>query len=365
MKNSIIVFRVDGGPTPGIGHLRRCLTLAAELRKHEFRPHFVVRDRLAPALALLVSRYELHYLADADDRNCSRGEANDELWDADRTLAIIGQLPMAVRWVVLDSYGLGYKWEKRVRGTNHLVAVIDDYRNRRHHADLLVSDSDEPFASGLNDIADRGANLTGRKYALLEPEYAFTLENRKAQSVPKRVLVSYGGADPTSETLKALDAFRAIRADRNLNGRIGRIDVVIGLVDPKASDIIRAAAGIGDITVHRDVLSLGPLMRKADLVLTTGGNSMIEALALRKPCIVTVVSDNHATIVAEFCAQSAIRSLGVHSMVKATDVQETVTDILANFDEFAAWVASNPLFDHLGASRIASVMLAKCAAQQL
>ena len=363
--NSSIVFRVDAGPEIGIGHLRRCLTLAAEFLEHGIKPHFVLRDRLAPALALLVSRYELHYLTEADDSNCSRGDTDDELWDANSTLAIMGRLPMTITWVVLDSYDIGYEWETRIRGADHMVAVIDDYRNRKHHADLLVSDSDAPFAPGLNDLADTGVILAGRKYALLEPEFAFISEDQKTLSGPKRVLVSYGSADPTGETLKALDAFRSIRADRSLSSQIGPLDVVIGLVDPKASAIIRAAAGISDITVHQNVSNMGPLMREADLILTAGGNSMIEALALRKPCIVTVVSDNHATIVAELCAQRVIRSLGEHSTVKAADVQKTVTNVLANFDEFAARVASNPIFDHFGASRITSVMLAKCASRQL
>ena len=83
---------------------------------------------------------------------------------------------------------------------------------------------------------------------------------------------------------------------------------------------MRAAENISDAIVHKALPSLEPLMREADLVLTAGGNSMVEALALRKPCIVTVTGDNQALVVGELDAEGVIRSLGVHATVTPDDV---------------------------------------------
>jgi spore coat polysaccharide biosynthesis predicted glycosyltransferase SpsG len=175
---------------------------------------------------------------------------------------------------------------------------------------------------------------------------------------PKRLLVSYGGSDLTGETLKALGAIQALRLDEQLRGRVGPVDIVIGPTNPKADAIEQTAQVIQDVIVHRAPSSLEPLMRQADLILTVGGNSMVEALTLRKPCIVTVTGDNQASMVRELHAEGVIRSLGRHATVKSDDVRKIAAAVLADFDTFAARIASRSLFDHLGARRIASAMLA-------
>jgi UDP-2,4-diacetamido-2,4,6-trideoxy-beta-L-altropyranose hydrolase len=236
--------------------------------------------------------------------------------------------------------------------------VIDDYRGRQHHADLLLSDTEMPFEPALNELASTARTLVGRQYALVDPIYEFSGVVTQAMVGPKRLLISYGGADSTGETLKALQAIRALRTDRGLRGQVGRIDVVIGLTNLRGVEIARAAEGIPHVIVHRALSSLGPLMREVDLVLTAGGNSMVEALALRKPCIITVTGENQALMVGELDGVGVIRSLGGHATVMPDDVLKLVTRVLADFDAFAARVASRPLFDHLGAQRVAAAMLA-------
>src|SRR5262249_49503870 len=102
--------------------------------------------------------------------------------------------------------------------------------------------------------------------------------------------------------------------------------------------------------------SLEPLVRQADVVLTAGGNTMVEALTLRKPCVVTVTGNNQVLMVSELHAEGVIRSLGVHATVKPDNVRKIVAGILVDFDKFTAHIASRSLFDHLGAHRVASAM---------
>ena len=40
-----------------------------------------------------------------------------------------------------------------MRDAGHRLCVIDDFRDRRHHADLLVSDAETPFDPAMNDLA--------------------------------------------------------------------------------------------------------------------------------------------------------------------------------------------------------------------
>src|SRR5207244_13232198 len=147
----------------------------------------------------------------------------------------------AVRWVVVDSYRLGYRWERKVRDAGHRICVIDDYRDRRHHADLLLSDSETQFDAALNELADSARTLIGRQYALLDSAYEFSGVAANMVTGSKRILVSYGGVDPTGETLKALDAIQVLSNDERSRAQVGRVDIVTGLMNPRSAAIMRAA----------------------------------------------------------------------------------------------------------------------------
>ena len=112
-----------------------------------------------------------------------------------------------------------------------------------HHADLLVSDSDAPFDEPMNERSAEAWTLVGREYALVGSEYEYSPSHAARRAGPKRLLVSYGGSDGTGETMKALGAVRSLRADAATSDTMGRVDVVVGQLNPIAEEIARAARG--------------------------------------------------------------------------------------------------------------------------
>jgi UDP-2,4-diacetamido-2,4,6-trideoxy-beta-L-altropyranose hydrolase len=357
VRDRSVAFRVDAGPAIGIGHLRRCLTLAAALSEQGCNVRLVCKEPLGPDIAFLVAPYTTHWLRNVHRDTNPHSAVDEELWDAEATLFVLGKRRTAVSWIVVDSYRLGYRWERKVRDAGHRIFVIDDYRDRRHHADLLLSDSETPFDPALNELARSARALVGGQYALVDPAYEFSGVAANRATGPKRILVSYGGGDPTGETLKALEAIRALSNEERFRAWVARVDIVAGLMNPRSAAIVCAAENIPDVIVHKALPSLEPLMREADVVLTAGGNSMVEALALRKPCIVTVTGNNQALMVGELDVEGVIQSLGVHATVTSDDVLRMVIRVLADFNVFAARIVSKPVFDHLGAHRVASAML--------
>jgi UDP-2,4-diacetamido-2,4,6-trideoxy-beta-L-altropyranose hydrolase len=350
------VFRVDAGPTIGLGHLRRCLALATELHDRNCDLRFVSRDRFGPDVEALVAPFAIHWLGDTGEDQIPRDAADGELWDAAATLAVTGPARSPMSWVIVDHYRLGHRWERTIREAGHRILAIDDYRNRRHCADLLVSDSLAPFNPSLNELTDGSRALAGRPYALVHRDYAFT-GSVAATIGPKTMLMTYGGSDPTSETLKAMEAIRMLRLDREPPLQLGRVDIAVGSANPRTADITRAAQSITDVIVHQNLSSLARVMRQADIILTAGGNSLVEALTLRTPCIVTVTADNQAQIVSELESEGVIRSLGEHAAVTPDDIRTMLVSALADYSAFASRVRACSLFDHLGAGRIANEML--------
>jgi UDP-2,4-diacetamido-2,4,6-trideoxy-beta-L-altropyranose hydrolase len=356
MTTHSVAIRVDADPQAGLGHFRRCLTLAELLGDSGCRVRLVCMNRLDPAIAPLAGSCAVSALEEASRVPAGAAAPDEELWDADATLSVIGKGNNA-SWVVVDSYRLGHRWERRVRDAGHRIMVIDDFRNRMHHADLLVSDSEGPFDPALNGVASGARTLVGRKYSLIGPEYAYAPTPFPRNPGPRRVLVSYGGGDSTNETRKAIAAIGQLKSGGAARDALGETDVVVGNLNASGREIARCAQSVQDMAVHVAPASLAPLMRAADLILTAGGNTLVEALALRKPALVTITHENQALMVNQLAADRMIRVLGTQDTVGPDDVAAAIAGALADFAAFAAHVASRPLFDHLGAQRIAAVML--------
>ena len=311
---------------------------------------------LEQELEALIAPHPINRLGGGGRAAGRRMDADAELGDAEATLSILAKLAAPVVWVVLDSYRLGHRWERRVRDAGHRILVIDDHRDRRHHADMLVGDAEAPFDPALNELAGTARALAGRRYAIVDPGGPAPPGIGDEAAGATHLLVSYGGADPTEETVKALEAVQAVRNAPGGRSRIGRVVIVAGPANPRFRDIARAVEGIEDATLHRMVPSLVPLIGRSDLVLTSGGNSMVEALALGKPCLVTVTADNQVLGAAEFDRDGVIRSLGHHAGIDAAVLSTALGEVIAGLDAFAARIASRPPVDRLGARRVAAEM---------
>ena len=352
----IVLIRVDANPTIGLGHLSRCMTLARQLCADGYDVQLVVRYRFGVEIEQIVGSYKITRLTDAQIGFTPRNGLEIERRDAEATLAILSNRTVSDSWVIVDNYELGVQWEKKVREHGHRILVIDDFRNRRHCADVLVSDVNVPFDPALNESVDVAQALVGSKFALVDPEFAFLEEIDPSVTSKKRLLVSYGGSDPTNETTKALEAIRILRHDEVCRQSLHTVDVVVGPANTRTHEVIRFANKIEDVIVHIAPRSLAPIMRHTDLFLTAGGNSMVEGLTMRKPCLVTLTSDNQAPMVAQLLEQGAILSLGESETVGPMDVAGAVTTILSEYEQFAHNTRTRPIFDHLGARRISEVI---------
>lgn len=332
------------------------MTLARQLHVDGFTVQLVGRYRFCLEIEQLIEKFCVSWLEDTEIGINQRNTLENEMWDAEATLSIIGERPNFVSWVIVDNYGLGEQWERIIREAGHRVLVIDDFRNRRHFADILVSDINAPFDATLNGYIDGARNLVGSKFALVDPEFAFAEERSSSIENRKRLLVSYGGSDPTDETTKALEAVHLLRHHEQCHEWVGRVDVVVGQANTRPDAVIRFAKGIEDVIVHVAPRSLAPLLRNTDLFLTAGGNSMIEALTMRRPCLVTLTSDNQALMVAQLLERRVIFSLGDQAMVAPLDVAKAVTKILSEYEQFASNIRTRPIFDHFGARRISAAI---------
>ncbi len=170
--------------------------------------------------------------------------------------------------------------------------ILGDSRARSLLVDDMAALESYPVALVLNQNAhasrasyprDAGAGfLLGLEYVVLRREFRTLRHDRVIPGRARRILVTFGGADPTGMTRRTVDALADI-IDLNLDVR-----VIIGAAYPDLH-------GLESAIIQRSSLSLNVMqhvddmishMLWADLAVTSGGSTVWELARTGCPAVV-------------------------------------------------------------------------------
>lgn len=173
-----VYFRADAAALIGAGHVMRCLTLAAQLRRRGAAVTFICRE-FAGNLCDFIARqgFAVRRLAVAAG---AEPTAAQDTWlgadwrrDAREVREILASQAQPADWLVVDHYAIDWHWERTVRPMVRRLLVIDDLANRRHVCDVLLDQNLHRDAAGRYDglLPVHCRRLLGPRYALLRPEF--------------------------------------------------------------------------------------------------------------------------------------------------------------------------------------------------
>ena len=168
-----------------------------------------------------------------------------------------------------------------------------------------------------------------------------------------RVLISYGGADPTHETEKALAALADVSS-------IEIIDVVVGAAFSDVRRVRAAVARDSRCAIHEQPSDLAGLMSDADLALGAGGSTAWERCAVGLPTIVTSVASNQVRAARTLAEYGAILYAGDAGDVGPADLQAAVRALVADplrVKQMGATARSVIGSDYAGAAGVAAAIL--------
>ncbi|MFH1884106.1 MAG: UDP-2,4-diacetamido-2,4,6-trideoxy-beta-L-altropyranose hydrolase, partial [Planctomycetota bacterium] len=212
------IIRADASGQIGTGHVMRCLTLADELRGRGAEVIFVCREFAGNLCGYIEEKgYIVHRLPVSNDQehdfesNLKHASWLGADWqtDARQVEEVFKDLDTHLDWLVVDHYALDEKWEGYLRPYVKKIMVIDDLADRAHDCDLLMDQNfHENLESRYDGLVPPGCiKLLGPKYAALRPEFREVRKNlRKRDGHVKRIMIFFGGSDPTNETAKTLEA---------------------------------------------------------------------------------------------------------------------------------------------------------------
>ena len=303
--NTNLIIRTDSSVQIGTGHVMRCLTLADELRWHGAEVVFVCREFTGNLRGYIEEKgYIVHCLpvSDAPEQGDQNIETSlkhaawlgaDWQTDVEQVKEIIKGLESPPGWLVVDHYALDERWERYLRPYVKKIMVIDDLADRAHDCDLLLDQNFyENLESRYDDLTSpQCKKLLGPKHALLRSEFKEARKNlRKRDGHVRRIMIFFGGSDPTNETTKALEAISM------LNRPDIAVDVVVGSANPNKDKINKLCASITNVTYHCQVSNMAKLMADADLFIGGGGSTTWERCCLGLPGLIMAVASNQDAI---------------------------------------------------------------------
>lgn len=329
-----VLFRCDGGSLIGLGHVKRCLAIAAVLRGR-FGLSCAFAGTFDETAQAVIAASGVPVLA-------SSNTLDEETWidgylDAHRPRVLICDIRT----------DLSPRALMRLKRKLALLITLDDASDRRLVSDIALL---PPTADALDlhwpDF--KGEALIGWAWVVLATPPVARKDSRALREPPYQLLVTMGGADPAGLTL---------RVARNLRvfGENIMPHFVIGPAFEDAEKTIAALLGMWPCgRIYRNLPDLREPIREADLAVCAYGVTAQELAAAGVPALYLALSGDHAQAADALAATGAGQNLGIHTELSDADFRTHVSRLLRNAQVRERMSVAGPrAIDGRGAERIA------------
>lgn len=327
-----IAIRTDASRNIGLGHIRRCLSLADALKLYDAEVEFFIHgDDMAGSL-MRNSGYSYSWIQEPG------GLPTPEVLSTSDAL-------------IVDSYFLETSHFQRCTGMVPIVTAIDDMGKHSLPVDIVVNQN--LSALQLNySVREDTQCLFGADYALLSQKFLKLRDREKPDQL--RILIVMGGTDLHRQTEKVIDAISGLPATFYL-------DIVIGPSSDSLEEIRRAAAALSMLAyVHIDPPDIASVMARATLAISTGGVTALELACLGIPTVVLTVADNQLAPAEALSRHGAVFNLGPYDQIRPDELVTILRGLLVDpVSRMKMARAGRKFVDGLGAQRVAEAIMGR------
>ncbi len=273
-----IVFRVNASSQVGSGHLYRCIQVARSLNNKD-KVYFICENLNKKLKDLIkinkIKLFILKKLPTSDYENT----------DYEATKNIIKKIKGKINLLVIDSYLLGIKWEKKIRSSVDKILVIDDL-NRRHDCDFYLNQNLSTSKTLDKKLKKNTLKFIGLKYCIIKfrPE-----EKKRKVKKPyqiKKILIFMGGSDKSNLTYKILKIL-----NENFFLKF-KIKIIVGIDNKNYSLIKEFSKKRKNTKVYYNQKSLKNHILDSDIAISSGGTFIWECLFFGLPTLILNQSQN-------------------------------------------------------------------------
>ena len=266
----MILFRADGNPQIGTGHIMRCLSLADAFREEGIPSIFVTAESYMRPL-IRERGYECLTLESTFDHMEEELPALLPLFRKRRPA-----------FVILDSYFVTPDYMRAVRAETKLV-YIDDLNAFDYPADVVVN---------YNLYGEKEAYPQDKIYCL-GPQYAPLRKQFQGiaphivQKYVKNVLFSTGCTDQYHATLRCVEHLRNQPPTSDI-----LFHFILGVMNQDIERLRATVAGLPYIKLHQQVVDMRALMLQCDAAVSAAGTTLYELCACGVPAVSYILADN-------------------------------------------------------------------------
>lgn len=332
------LFRCDGSPEIGLGHVVRCLAIAEELREsHGFRVGFAMRKGEPGCSMVRDKGYPVRTPSQASPRFDYAGWLRDAVREA------------GARVLVLDVRDdLSRDTVEGLRKEGLRIVLLDDLGQKRLSADLAFYPP-VPQVRRLGWEGFTGKLFVGWEWVALRRQFASVPAHASRGRLT--VLVTMGGSDPADLTRKTVGALDRLEGDFDAVVVEGR-----GYSRHEAL-AARLAGARRRFELLRDVDDMAALMARADLAVASFGVTAYELAAAGVPAIHLCLTEDHAESASAFAGAGMAVSLGAAGRVTEEALAGEISRLLADGTARRAMAArARQRVDGRGAGRIAQAI---------
>ncbi|MFP6714752.1 MAG: UDP-2,4-diacetamido-2,4,6-trideoxy-beta-L-altropyranose hydrolase [Alphaproteobacteria bacterium] len=308
------MFRANGGPGVGNGHIIRCLALAQGL------------SSLGWSTMLAASEVTFSTMPQASefDRMIHLDANMDEV----KRLA--GVIEGKADLLVIDDYAQDIQFEESCRIWARKILVIDDLANRHHDADYIVDPGTQSVTSYDSLVPRHCQRLLGPKWVLLRPEFSVerrtVLGRRQLVAPVRRILIAIGGADGRNLTPSLISAATAATAGLNVS-----LDVILGgYASSLAAVREMQQQEPASFDLHVDTDKVASLMSSADVAIGACGVGSWERCAMGLPTIGIITAENQKPLASVLYEAGAIDLIGESAEATEAGIEAAITSLLNN-----------------------------------
>lgn len=328
-----VAILTEGGSNIGFGHITRCLALyeAFEVEaKNKVKIKIKAGGNKDVKEFLAGKKIEFDYF---DWYN------NEE---------ILFQIVKGADLVIIDSYLATEQIYRRVKEMGKFLVCIDDYNRLNYNADIVINGSIYGDKIKYDNVNTK--YLSGPKYVMLRKVF-WDVPKKEINENIKNVLITFGGNDMRNMISRVIELLNK-KFYFNLNVVIGK-----GF---KETDYIKKYESDSKIKFYFNLneKEMRNLMLKADLCISTGGQTTYELAKVGVPTVAICVAENQKLNVEWFSKYGFLESIEWYEDEKLSDkIIEDVKILLPKKERIKRYKIGRNLVNGRGARLVVKEIL--------
>lgn len=318
-----IVFVLKGHEAIGMGHVNRALTLASHLVDHRLT-FFLDADSELGARKVAANNYTV-----------VRPTSSDWVDDV---------VSLAPDLVINDQLDTSATDIQRLKASSTAVINFEDLGGGAFYADRVIN---ELYPSPENDAQPgaRGRIYFGPAYFCARDEFRFMRPKQRPEKINK-VLVTFGGTDPSHLTEKVLRAIVPLCLEHEID-----LSVILGVGVKRPFD-----AWTGHVAIQQDVRNMAEHMQSADIVFTSAGRTVFELAAVGVPGVILAQNAREMTHSLAGHGFGFIK-LGLGETVSEDAIRQCLQSLIADPDTYTRMFDNmKPGFCAKGVDRVVAII---------